>query len=154
MQRRLVLKIATFIGAASTLGEPWALTVAESAGLVKTVQGSVRILRNGELLAAAPGSAIMSADRIQVAEKSSISITLRDGTMLTLGPRADLLLRHYQFAPQTGSYGFNAYLIKGSAIYTSGKIGKVSPESVRIDTPTGTVGVRGTRFVIEANESF
>jgi hypothetical protein len=32
----------------------------------------------------------------------------------------------------------------------SGKIAKQSPESVRFSTPTTTLGVRGTEFVIEA----
>jgi hypothetical protein len=41
------------------------------------------------------------------------------------------------------------YLKKGSAVYNSGKIGKLSPESVKLSTPRATVGVRGTRFIIK-----
>ncbi|MET1024384.1 MAG: FecR domain-containing protein, partial [Pseudoxanthomonas sp.] len=64
---------------------------------------------------------------------------------------ADILVRDYVFEPKEAKFSFSLYLDKGSAIYESGKIGRLAPESVKIDTPTATVGVRGTRFLIEAN---
>jgi hypothetical protein len=55
------------------------------------------------------------------------------------------------FEPKNGKFSFSLYLAKGSAIYESGKIGKMSPQSVKVETPKATVGVRGTRFLIEAD---
>jgi hypothetical protein len=40
-------------------------------------------------------------------------------------------------------------LKRGTLSVVSGKIAKQSPESVRFSTPTTTLGVRGTEFVIE-----
>ena len=51
----------------------------------------------------------------------------------------------------TGKYAFSLYLDKGPAIYESGKIGKLAPEVVKVETPKATVGVRGTRFLIETD---
>jgi hypothetical protein len=36
--------------------------------------------------------------------------------------------------------------------YLSGLIGKLSPESVRIETPTASIGVRGTHFAVKAGD--
>ncbi len=38
---------------------------------------------------------------------------------------------------------------KGLATFESGKIGKLSPESVRFRIPEGTIGIRGTKFYVE-----
>ncbi len=69
---------------------------------------------------------------------------------MTVGASSDLEIRDYAFETKESKYQFSMYLAKGSAIYSSGKIGKLAPESVRIDTPTTTVGVRGTRFIVTA----
>ena len=54
-------------------------------------------------------------------------------------------------SPKNSRYEFSLYMARGTAIYSSGKIGKLSPESVKVNTPTATVGVRGTRFIINAD---
>ena len=74
-----------------------------------------------------------------------------DGTLLTLGSGADVLVRDYVFEPKDGKFSFSLYMAKGEAIYESGKIGKLAPQSVKVETPKATVGVRGTRFLIEAH---
>ena len=74
----------------------------------------------------------------------------KDGTLLTVGSATEVQIRDYVFEPKMAKYEFSVYLSKGTAIYSSGKIGKLSPQSVRVDTPTATVGVRGTRFIITA----
>jgi len=38
-------------------------------------------------------------------------------------------------------------MIRGTFSYLSGMIGKLSPGSTRIETPSGIVGVRGTHFL-------
>jgi hypothetical protein len=35
--------------------------------------------------------------------------------------------------------------------YLSGIIAKLSPESVRFETPVGNVGIRGTKFAIKVD---
>ena len=119
--------------------------------LVKNVTGQVKIERNGELLVAAPGTTLFVADRLHAAAGATAGILFKDGTALTLGSNADLQVRDYVFNPAEARYAFSVYLAHGSAIYASGKIGKLSPESVKVGTPTSTVGVRGTRFIIQAD---
>ena len=40
-------------------------------------------------------------------------------------------------------------LKKGKAVFSSGKIGKLSPESVKFRIPEGIIGIRGTQFAVE-----
>ena len=72
------------------------------------------------------------------------------GTRLTLGPGSELLVRDYVFEPRQARYAFSVHLAKGQAIYSSGKIGKLAPGSVKVSSPMATVGVRGTTFIIQA----
>ncbi|WCE03797.1 FecR family protein [Pseudoxanthomonas sp. JBR18] len=119
--------------------------------LVKQARGSVTITRGGKTLEAAGGAQLEVSDRVVTGAGATASIVFRDGTLLTLGQDADIVVRDYVFAPKEDKFSFSLYMTRGSAIYESGKIGKLDPESVKIETPKATVGVRGTRFLIEAN---
>lgn len=124
---------------------------ADHAALVKSVTGVVKVTRQQQTFDAAGGTTLRVSDRVVTAPGASAAIVFRDGTLLTLGSAADILVRDYVFAPKDNKFAFEVYLAKGSAIYESGKIGKLSPQSVKVETPKATVGVRGTRFLIEAN---
>lgn len=118
--------------------------------LVKSVNGCVSIVQGDAARDAAGGSQLRVSDRVVTEPGATAAIVFKDGTMLTLGGGADVQVRDYVFAPKAGRYAFSLYLDKGSAIYESGKIGKLAPEEVKVETPKATVGVRGTRFLIEA----
>lgn len=137
------------LAALSTLAAP-AAAADEHVALFKNIVGQVHVQRGGASLAAVPGMQLFIEDRLTSDAGSSAGITFRDGTLLTLGARSDIKVRDYVFDPAQSKYAFSVYLAKGSAIYSSGKIGKLAPESVKVDTPTATVGVRGTRFIVEA----
>jgi hypothetical protein len=119
--------------------------------LVKSVNGDVKVTRQQKTFAAASGTTLQVSDRVITAPGASAAIVFEDGTLLTLGSGADILVRDYVFAPKDNKFAFSVYLTKGSAIYESGKIGKLSPQSVVVETPKATVSVRGTRFLIEVN---
>jgi hypothetical protein len=119
--------------------------------LVKSVGGVVKVTRQQDTFEAIGGSTLQVSDRVVAAPGASAAIVFKDGTLLTLGSGADIVVRDYVFAPKDDKFAFSLYLSKGSAIYESGKIGKLSPQSVKVETPKATVGVRGTRFLIEVN---
>jgi hypothetical protein len=128
-----------------------AMAAANYVALVRRVSGSVKVTREGETPNVTSNTKLQIADRVIAAPQATAAIVFKDGTLLTLGGGADVLVRDYVFDPKSDNYAFSLYLAKGSAIYESGRIGKIAPESVKIETPTATVGVRGTRFLIEAN---
>lgn len=146
MKRNLLLLVLAVIG---FLAVP-ALAAESHAALVKSVTGEVQVTRQDQTFEAKSGTTLMVSDRVTTGRGASAAIVFEDGTLLTLGANADIRVRDYVFQPKDGKFAFSVYLAKGSAIYESGKIGKMSPESVKVQTPKATVGVRGTRFLIEA----
>jgi hypothetical protein len=128
-----------------------AMAAAGYVALVRSVAGSVKVMREGATLDVTSDTKLQISDRVIAAPRATAAIVFKDGTLLTLGGGADILVRDYAFEPKSDHYAFSVYMTKGSAIYESGRIGKTAPQSVKIETPTATVGVRGTRFLIEAN---
>jgi hypothetical protein len=138
---------AGFVLLAAVANLAWA---AGEAGMVKTVKGSATIERGGQKQAAAIGAPVMAADRIVTGADGSIGITLRDNTMLSAGPNSTLELNKYAFDSTTHAGTLDASVKRGTLAVISGKIPKATPENVRFTTPTMTLGVRGTEFVVEA----
>jgi hypothetical protein len=122
---------------------------AEAIGVVKTVKGSVHIERAGQNLDAAIGSEVHSSDRIVTGPASSVGITLRDNTLLSEGSSSVLELTQFAFNTTTHDGALDATIRRGSLAVVDGKLAKAHPEAVRFSTPTTTLGVRGTEFIIE-----
>jgi hypothetical protein len=147
MKRHLCLLVLVCLACLTAL----AYADEDHVALVKSVTGDVKITRQHDTFGATGGSTLRISDRVVTTAGASAAIVFRDGTLLTLGSGSDIQVRDYVFAPKDDKFAFSLYLTKGSAIYESGKIGKLSPQSVKIETPKATVGVRGTRFLIETN---
>lgn len=118
-------------------------------GLLKTVSGNVTIQRDDTVIEANPGMHLNKTDTLITQANSTAGIIFTDGTTLAVGPDTEFNMLGYRFNPDAAEYDFALYLKKGAAIYTSGKIGKLSPDSVKLSTPRATVGVRGTRFILK-----
>lgn len=129
----------------------WSIAcAADEAGMVKTARGTVTVERTGSRLPAAPGFKILSSDRVITGADSSVGITLRDNTMLSAGANSVLTLDKYAFNSTTHEGTLQASVQRGSLAVISGKLPKAAPDSVRFQTSSVTLGVRGTAFVIEA----
>jgi hypothetical protein len=119
---------------------------------LKRASGDISVMRKDSTLDAGSGTKLFISDRIVSGADSSAGIVFRDGTVLTVGPSADVEMRDYTFEPRSEKYEFFVYLARGAAIYASGMIGKLSPEAVKVATPIATIGVRGTRFIVDAGQ--
>jgi hypothetical protein len=118
--------------------------------IVKNLSGDLQVVRDGESVQAQPGTRIFAADAVSSGVDTSAGVAFKDGTLLTLGPSSHVVIRDFMFDPRQQQYAFSLFMRQGTAVYSSGKIAKLSPESVNISTPRATVGVRGTRFIIRA----
>jgi hypothetical protein len=58
----------------------------------------------------------------------------------------------YVFAPRQGKFSIVLKMLKGTAAYLSGLISKLAPESAHFETPTASIGIRGTHFVVKVEE--
>lgn len=124
---------------------------ADVAGTVKTVQGKVEIVRGSETIPATPGLAVYAEDKLQTGADSSVGVTLKDDTRISSGPNSTISLEKYAFNATTHDGNMLISVIKGTLAMVSGLLVKHSPESAAVKTPTATIGIRGTEFVVEVD---
>jgi hypothetical protein len=117
-------------------------------GRIKQVAGSASIVRLNAEIPAAVGAALFEADALRTGADGRIGLVLHDDTRLSLGPASEIELRRFAFAPAEGNLAFVLRVARGVVGYVSGRIAKLSPDAVRLETPTAIVGVRGTRLAI------
>ena len=120
-------------------------------GTFKTVQGEVTVVRGNVRSAAVVGGPLMATDRVLTGAKSAAAVTLKDGTVLALGPDSSVDLASFQFDPTTQGGNMLVNLARGALRVVTGIIAKVQPEQVKVTTPTTVIGVRGTDFIVEEN---
>lgn len=125
----------------------------ETIGSVKTLQGQVTVVRAQSTLPADIGLRLRKEDVLKTGANSSVGIILRDDTLLSLGPNSELALADFVFAPAEGKLALVTRLMRGTAAYLSGQIGKLAPQSVRFETPVATIGTRGTMFAVKVDAS-
>lgn len=119
-------------------------------GSFKSVSGDVEILRqNNETVKAEAGTKIFPKDQIQSGTQASASLILQDDTIICLGPESTMNMDEFIFNPSVYEYSMATRLLKGSFLFISGMIAKLAPDNVNIQTPDGTIAVRGTRFLVE-----
>jgi hypothetical protein len=123
-----------------------------AAGQIKIASGSVVIVRGTTTIPAQAGQPVYEADTLRTGDDGKVGITLKDDTRLSLGPNSEVRLDRFAFAPAEGRLGFVLKVVKGVAAYVSGQIAKIAPDSVRLETPTAIVGVRGTTVILHARE--
>jgi hypothetical protein len=142
----LVLALAISCAAFSARAE-------DSIGQVKTAKGDVRVLRHGTALPLAVGDHVFQSDTVSTAKGASVGITFVDNSMISLGPGSQLALDQFQFDTTTHAGVFNTSLSKGTLAVKSGQIVQQTPEAMHIKTPAALLGVRGTEFVVRADEN-
>ncbi len=117
-------------------------------GRVKIVTGSAFIVRAGALVQAQAGQAVFQADGLRTGADGRVGITLRDDTRLSLGPNSEVRLDRFAYTPAQSQIGLVLRIVRGVVAYVSGRIAKLSPDSIRLETPGAIVGVRGTTLAV------
>jgi len=140
------------LGALSLLPVAGTAVAGESIGLVRTASGDATVSRGEKTVPAAPGLKLMVGDTLGTGRNGSLGVILRDDSTLSIGPGSRLVLRSFLFSPSEGKFDLVARISRGTMAYLSGLIGKLAPEKVRIETPTATIGIRGTRFALKVGE--
>ncbi|MEE8424831.1 MAG: FecR family protein, partial [Elusimicrobiota bacterium] len=102
-----------------------------------TVQRSkIRVISSGKVL--------YYRDDIATNAKGRMQILLLDETVFTVGPDTELTLDEFVYDPFTETGKVTASLTKGAIKFVSGRIAAKTPKNMKIVTPVGTIGVRGT----------
>ena len=125
------------------------ISAAELAGIVERMQGSAQIISLGVQKSLQVKSEVLQGDQITTASDAEILLRMTDGTVLAIRPNTNLIVSEYHFDNKDSSRdNFLMKLVKGGLRTVTGAIGKKNPQKVRFNTPTATIGIRGTDFEV------
>ena len=130
----------------SLINTAWA-----SIGTITEISGSGAIERDSETIEGSLGVSIKSYD-VAVTANGRMRIDFRDQTRVDVTEHSRLVIDEFVYDPaqDRGSIGLKASL--GTVKYASGQIAKKYRQNVTIETPSATIGVRGTDFAMIVDE--
>jgi len=133
----------------------WAevIDLSAKAGTMKLVQGDVRVADARGERALQPGDILAPADHVITGANGSASVVLRDGTTIMVGPRSMVNLDAFTFNSTTQEGNLAVSVLRGTMRMITGLLSKTNPDSVSVHTRTATIGVRGTDFIVEVDET-
>ncbi len=136
------------IAALTLAGQQSALADAK-VGVAAAVKNDVR----GKSGALAVGSSVFANERIKTGDAATAQLMFLDKTVLSMGPKAELLLDKYVYNPNRGTGQVVVNAVQGSMRFVTGA---QNPTNYSIKTPVATLGIRGTVVDLQVNglESF
>ena len=84
---------------------------------------------------------VFTGDLVKTDPAGQAQLMFRDGTRLVVGPGSELTIDSFVFADQSTAREFTINAVRGAFRFISGSSRK---EAYSINTPTATIGVRGT----------
>lgn len=126
--------------------------IAKNIGILKSLTGTVNAKRSEQIVKLSVGDMVLKKDIIVTGAKSKVNIVFNDGSIVTLGENSILNIDKYVFKPAKKNFDIELSLKKGISIFESGKIGKLAPEKFKFNIPSGIIGIRGTKFLVEVKE--
>lgn len=89
------------------------------------------------------GSDIQIGDKVVTGPSGQVQIKFSDKTELVVGPNSSLLIEDYLLRADNSAGQFAIKALGGTFRFVTGQAEK---DRYKIETPTGTIGVRGTAF--------
>lgn len=149
MKHHPVTAVAILLSVALFAGHAAAADMA--AGVVRLCIGTAIVVRDGRDIPATPGLRLNERDTLKTGDDGSMGVILRDDTLVSLAPGSVVTLNRFAFSPEADNLGLTLNISKGKAVVHSGKIAKIAPKAVKIETPAMVMGVRGTTFAVGVN---
>ena len=114
------------------------------AGKIDLVSGEVTVVQSGnQTRRAAVGESVNEGDTLITGPSSELHMTMQDTGFIALRPNTKLKIEKYRADGGDSDTGVFRLLLGGMRSIT-GWIGKFNRRSYQVNTPTATVGIRGT----------
>lgn len=105
----------------------------------------------GEELTAQVDTGIQSFDNVET-ENGRLKIKFIDETQISLTEHTFVEITEYVFDPDPSKSKMAMNFVAGTARFATGGLGLVPKENIQIETPTATIGIRGTDFTTTVDE--
>jgi len=122
-------------------------------GSVVELKGTAVIKRGKETIAVANGTPVETNDKVET-KNGVVNIRFKDDTTVKVTENSTLIIDDFVYDPKNtagGKLGLKA--AAGTVRYVSGNIAHNNPNSVKVNTPTAAIAVRGTDFVMAVDET-
>jgi len=122
-------------------------------GSIVDLTGTAVIKRGKEAITVIKGTPVEINDRVET-KNGVVNIKFKDDTTVKVTENSSLVIDDFVYDPKNtagGKLGLKA--AAGTVRYVSGNIAHNNPNSVKINTPTAAIAVRGTDFVMAVDET-
>lgn len=123
---------------------PSAQAAPSPVGAVEKVQAEASATQGAETRALAPEGQILFKDKLRTGPGARLEAKLEDGTVLTLGEKGRMTVDEFVYKPGYLGGAMSVKVAQGAFLFVGGKVEGPTGGNVRIETPVGTLGVRGT----------
>jgi FecR protein len=124
---------------------------AEPIGNVAALTGTVTVVRNKNSLPLKLRDDIFLNDIVQTAADSSLGITFDDGTTFRLSANAKIAIDNYVYEDGGKQNAAIFNIGRGTVAFVAASVAKTG--DMKIDTPTATLGIRGTTGLVEVPDN-
>jgi len=129
----------------ASLGEP--------VGAIETIEGSATVRHtDGTSEPLLIGDEIYKDDIIETGGDGSLGILMADGSIVGVGPGSRMTIDNFVYDSSTNDGSLGLSFLKGAMSFVSGKIAKNDYDDVDIKVPFGSIGIRGTEFVVDIGD--
>jgi hypothetical protein len=127
------------------MDEPVQLMGDESpVGEVRDLRGEATVLRmDGKRETVHNGLPIYQGDIVETGDAAGLRILFVDETDFAISGGARLAIDEYVYDPETETGTSNFSIFRGLFVFTSGLVSRDDPEEIEVDTPVGSIGIRG-----------
>ena len=135
-----------FIGLLATVSQAGA-----NIGTVTELKGSGEIVRESNVVGNTKGISLETMDTART-EKGKMRLDFIDDTRVDVIENSILVIDDFVYDPSSGTGKLDMRAALGTVRYASGQIAKNSRQNVRVRTPSATISVRGTDFIMVVDE--
>lgn len=95
------------------------------------------------------GDAVLSGDTLET-QNGLLQVKFSDGGFMSFKPHSRFEIQEYRFnGVSDGQERSHFKLMRGGLRTVTGQIGKTNRTAYRINTPSATIGIRGTKFLLD-----
>jgi hypothetical protein len=120
-------------------------------GEIAEIKGSAALERGKNSISAENGTLVMMLDTA-VTSDAKMRIDFIDDTRVDITEHSRLVIDDFVFDPSNNQGSLSLKASMGTIRYASGQIAKKFKQNVKIRTPSATIGVRGTDFIMVVDE--
>jgi hypothetical protein len=136
--------------AAGQPAAPTSLQTPDPVGSVATLQGTASVTRNNATSTLAVSDPVYKNDLLQTNVDGTLGITFDDETTFTLKPNTRLAVDEFVYQEGSSDNAAVFNVLRGTAAFVAAEVAHTG--NMKIDTPTSTLGIRGTTGLVEVPE--